>query len=78
MPTVLRWKGYRFHFWSGDRQERPHIHVMSGSGEAKIWLQPVQLHRVVGLADHAVNQLVRKVTEEEHVFLQAWHDYFRR
>jgi hypothetical protein len=40
MPTVLRWKGYRFFFWSGDRGEPPHVHVKRDAGEAKVWLDP--------------------------------------
>jgi hypothetical protein len=27
MPTALRWRGYRFFFWSGDRDEPPHTRV---------------------------------------------------
>ncbi len=35
MPTLLRIEGLR--------QEPPHVHVEKGDGEAKLWLQPVQL-----------------------------------
>ncbi|WP_414707529.1 DUF4160 domain-containing protein [Rhodoferax sp. UBA5149] len=27
MPTVLRISGFRFHFYSDERMEPPHIHV---------------------------------------------------
>lgn len=27
MPTVLRWKGYRFYFFSNEGSEPPHIHI---------------------------------------------------
>lgn len=41
-PTVFRDKGYRFFFFS--REElRMHVHVMSGDGEAKFWLEPAIL-----------------------------------
>ncbi len=38
-PTVFREKGYRFFFFSRE-EERMHVHVISGDGEAKFWLKP--------------------------------------
>ena len=35
MPTVLRWKGYRFYFHSHEPNEPPHIHVDKGGASAK-------------------------------------------
>ena len=38
-PTVFKEKGYRFFFFSRE-EERMHVHVVSGNGEAKYWLVP--------------------------------------
>lgn len=38
-PTVFRERGYRFYFFSRE-EPRMHVHVMSGHGEAKYWLEP--------------------------------------
>lgn len=38
-PTVLRERGFRFYFFSGE-EPRMHIHVHHDSGEAKICLEP--------------------------------------
>ena len=35
MPTVLRIGPYRFHFYSREGNEPPHIHVQAGEDEAK-------------------------------------------
>lgn len=43
MPTVLRIGSFRFHFYSDERKEPPHIHVESGASECKFWLIPVSL-----------------------------------
>ena len=46
MPTVHRFGPYRFYFYAHENQdtrEPPHIHVRSGDGEAKFWLEPVSL-----------------------------------
>ncbi len=34
MPTLLRWRGYRFFFYSADGWEPPHIHVYKDGKEA--------------------------------------------
>jgi len=38
-PTIFREKGYRFFFFSRE-EKRMHIHIISGNGEAKFWLEP--------------------------------------
>jgi len=34
MPTVLEIEGFRFFFYSGDRQEPPHVHIRKAGIEA--------------------------------------------
>ena len=44
-PSELRsrvWP-YRFYFYSGDRDEPPHVHVARDANLAKYWLDPVRL-----------------------------------
>ena len=50
MPTVMRLFGWRFHFYSDEGSEPPHIHVNTGDGECKFWLAPVRLARDIGIA----------------------------
>jgi hypothetical protein len=38
MPTVLFLKGWRFYFYSNERDEPPHIHVAKADAEGKFWL----------------------------------------
>lgn len=38
-PTVFRESGYRFFFFSRE-EARQHVHIVSGDGEAKFWLEP--------------------------------------
>jgi len=38
-PTVFRENGYRFFFFSRE-ETRMHVHIISGDGEAKFWLEP--------------------------------------
>ena len=39
MPTVLRIGPHRFHFYSRENDEPPHIHVTRDDIESKFWLQ---------------------------------------
>ncbi|MCI0795500.1 MAG: DUF4160 domain-containing protein, partial [Chloroflexi bacterium] len=43
MPTVLRTGPYRFFFYSGDREEPPHVPIERDDNEAKFWTDPIRL-----------------------------------
>jgi hypothetical protein len=80
VPTVYRYKGYRFFFYSNEGwpPELPHIHVRHGERVAKFWLNPVELASAWGMSATELNEL-QKVIQEQHEDLQrAWHDFFRR
>ena len=78
MPTVLRSGPYSFHFYAGDRGERPHVHVVSGRYKMKIWLSPVEIDRVKtrGFRKSEVNRIRRLVEENEERFLEEWNEFF--
>ncbi len=76
MPTVLRWKGYRFLFYSREVGEPPHVHVLKDRKQLEIWLRDLEVARNVGFARHEVSAIVRIVEREREQFLEAWHDYF--
>jgi hypothetical protein len=50
MPTVLRIGSFRFHFYSDEGNEPPHIHVATPDGECKFWLDSIRLARNKGIA----------------------------
>lgn len=57
-PTVFRKSGYRF-FFSSREEERMHVHVISGDGEAKYWLEPeIELKQIETLIEAHYNDLV--------------------
>ncbi len=76
MPTVLRWNGYRFYFFSNEGTEPPHIHVDKGENTAKFWLDTVSLARNMGFPTRDLTTLEEKVREERENFIKAWHEYF--
>lgn len=72
MPTVLRIGPYRFHFYSREDNEPPHIHVARNDCEAKFWLQPVSLARNYGFPGHELNKIALIVEENEASLFKAW------
>ncbi len=76
MPTVLRIGPYSFVFFSSDRVEPVHIHVKRDGDVAKFWLNPIELARNRGFAEHEVIEIGKLVAEHRELLIEAWHEYF--
>jgi len=76
MPTALEDGPYRFIFFSSDRSEPPHIHIVRERCVAKFWLNPVVLVKNHGFPGHELNRVARLVCHHETALLEAWHEYF--
>ncbi len=61
MPTVLRIRSYRFHFYSDEGKEPPHIHIATSDGECKFWLEPVRLARNKGVSPKMLRDIEKLV-----------------
>ena len=76
-PTVFRYNGYRFFFFSRE-EERMHVHVYCVDGEAKFWLEPeVSVAKNYGLSKIQIAELTRVVEERKHDIANAWKEHFR-
>jgi uncharacterized protein DUF4160 len=76
MPTILRDGPYRFFFYSGDRDEPPHVHVSRDDCEAKFWLDPVRLERSRGYSRAEIRQIEAIVRKNQPTLLGGWNDHF--
>ncbi len=75
-PTVFRYKGYRFFFFSREEM-RKHIHVYSSDGEAKYWIEPVvALDKSYGLSPRELNLLQKVIEERIDEIKKAWQKHF--
>jgi hypothetical protein len=74
MPTVLRIGSFRFHFYSDEGSEPPHIHVRTPDGECKFWLEPISLASVNGTKSADVRVIERLVFEHQALLLSAYHE----
>lgn len=75
MPTILRIGAFRFHFYSDEYNEPPHIHVATPEGECKFWLDPVKLARNQNLSPKVIRQ-IEKLVFENSLFLYAKYNEF--
>ena len=78
MPTILRVGRFRFFFYSNERSEPAHVHVETGDGTAKFWLQPVRFASSRGIPKHELSRLGEIVEHCRDMFLRAWHAHFDR
>lgn len=75
MPTVLRKGPYRFHFYSREPGEPPHIHVARDDFEAKFWIAPVGLSKNYGLSAHEIPKMLGIIRKNEDLLLDAWNAF---
>ncbi|MCX6898946.1 MAG: DUF4160 domain-containing protein [Verrucomicrobia bacterium] len=75
MPTVLRIGPYRFHFYSRENLEPPHIHVSRDDYEVKFWLQPVALAMNYGFSAAELRTIERHVKEHCETLLRAYTEF---
>ena len=74
MPTVLRIGSFRFHFYSDEGKEPPHIHVATPDGECKFWLEPVRLAKNRGVPPHMVRASERLVFQHLDLLKDNYND----
>lgn len=75
MPTVLIIGNFRFHFYSDEQNEPPHIHVANPDGECKFWLSPVRLARNMGIKPHDLRNIEKLVYKHEKILMEKYNDF---
>ena len=76
-PTLFREHGYRFFFFSRE-ESRMHVHVYSGDGEAKFWLDPqIELARNYRLSRINLKKIEEIIEDHQDEIRSAWENYFR-
>lgn len=73
MPTIFI-EGYKFRFYSSDRNEPPHVHVLRGEKMAKIWLDPIPTQENFGYNTSELNHVLRLTEENRERLLRSWNE----
>jgi hypothetical protein len=75
-PTVFKEHGYRFFFFSRE-EDRMHVHVLSGDGEAKFWLQPeIELAKNYHYSRKQLKEIESLIEVHYDELTSAWRQYF--
>jgi len=75
-PTVLKYKGFRFFFFSAE-EKRMHIHVVSNGAEAKFWVEPsIEMAVNNGFSNIEIKELGKIVKENENKIRNSWNAHF--
>jgi diadenosine tetraphosphate (Ap4A) HIT family hydrolase len=75
-PTVFRENGYRFFFFSRE-EERMHVHVISGDGEAKYWLKPeIELAKNYKYTRTQLKQIEELIEVHYNDLISSWNTHF--
>jgi len=75
-PTVFREKGLSIFFFSRE-ESRKHVHVMSGDGEAKFWIEPdIELANNYGYSRQQLKEIEALVEGHRDELVSAWLQHF--
>ena len=79
MPTILRIGSFRFHFYSDEGSEPPHIHIRTPEGECKFWLEPtIRLAENKGVRGHDLRLIEQLVFENQILLKNAYNEHLKR
>ena len=75
MPTIPpRTDGYRFFFFSNERNEPVHVHVEKGEAVAKFWLKPIRQAMNKNFKPPQLRRIAEILNERENEFVKAWNE----
>jgi hypothetical protein len=75
MPTIFRYEGYRFYFYSNEHLPE-HIHVENGDAYARVELDSLEVTDRYGANSKELKKIVKVVRDNRAKIKGAWHDYF--
>ena len=75
LPTILREYGYRFHFYSNEGKEPPHVHVTGKGGEMKVWIPDMVVEFSYRLSPAEQRKAISVIRENVDLFMEKWHEF---
>ena len=78
MPTVLVIKGYRFFFFSNDRDEPVHIHIEKAEKYAKFWIDPLFVAVNYGFSGKELRVIGEIIEKNEVRIRDKWNEHFSK
>ena len=78
MPTVLLIKGYRFFFFSNERNEPIHIHIEKAECYAKFWIDPLFVADNYGFTSKELREISIIIEKNETHIKDKWNEHFSK
>lgn len=75
MPSKII-QGYRFFFYSNERNEPPHMHIWKGGNEAKIWLGALEFAGNYGFGEAELTKIRRITRSHLDELYDLWDSHF--
>ena len=76
MPKILKYRSYRFYFYSHENNEPPHIHIDKDNKSAKFWLNPINLAVNYGFNQKEINEIEKILKSSQKLMLDKWREFF--
>jgi hypothetical protein len=78
MPTVLLINGYRFFFFSNERNEPVHIHIEKSEKYAKFWIDPTFVAINYGFTSKELREISEIIDINEILIRDKWNEHFSK
>ena len=76
MPTVLLINGYRFFFFSNEKNEPMHIHIEKAEKYAKFWINPLFVAINYGFTGKELREISEIIESYEELIKKKWNEHF--
>jgi len=83
MPSVFKFMGYVFYFWSREDGEPVHIHVAKGRAHAdatKFWLlrsgEALLVHNKSKISEKDLKKIKKVIEDNKDEIMSKWFDHF--
>jgi hypothetical protein len=76
MPTILKYRSFRFYFYSHENNEPPHIHIDKDDKSAKFWINPINLAVNYGFNKKELNEIEKLIKSNKILMLEKWSEFF--
>lgn len=75
MPTILKYKKYRFFFYSNDHEPK-HIHIEKDEKTAKFKIETIELIKSNGFNSLELKRIRILIENNHELFNQKWNEFF--
>ena len=76
MPTIYRFEGFRFFFYSNEGNEPPHIHISKNDCEMKVWLRTLVVDYSFGFKPSEERIILKIIRNNQKRFISEWVKFY--